>query len=139
MKLSKGQSQPEIVAAAFLISEAWFWVDRFNTGFWSVTQVPSVAPSVAPSLRPRPLRAEQPLHSALPALAGSFGGNRNFHPGRSALLVARDQGYQARRKRKDTDRFGVRPSVDPLLHVFSVRTLLDLCCVCLFGDSFFSQ
>ena len=25
MKLSKGQSQPEIVAAAFLILEAWFW------------------------------------------------------------------------------------------------------------------
>ncbi|CAJ1361651.1 unnamed protein product [Effrenium voratum] len=62
--------------------------------FEAPAPVPSVAPSVAPSLRPRPLRAEQPLHSALPALAGSFGGNRNFHPGRSALLVARDQGYQ---------------------------------------------
>ena len=34
MKVSKGQSQPEIVAfAAFLLVEAWFWVDHFNTGF----------------------------------------------------------------------------------------------------------
>ena len=34
MKVSKEQSQPEIVAAAFLILEAWLWdYDRFNTGF----------------------------------------------------------------------------------------------------------
>ena len=31
MKVSKGQSQPEIVAAAFLILEAWFWdYDHFT-------------------------------------------------------------------------------------------------------------
>ena len=33
MKVSKGQSQPEIVAAAFLILEAWFWVDYLIPGF----------------------------------------------------------------------------------------------------------
>ena len=29
----KGQSQPEIAAAAFLILEPWFGVDHFNPGF----------------------------------------------------------------------------------------------------------
>ena len=33
MKVGKGRSRPEVAAAAFLILEAWFWVNHFNPGF----------------------------------------------------------------------------------------------------------
>ena len=66
MKVSKGQSQPEVVAAAFLLLEAWFWVHHFGThpmytgliyGFdcdspmGTNSGIKSAQPSPAPSLR----------------------------------------------------------------------------------------
>ena len=36
---SKGQAQPKIAAAPFLLLEAWFWVHHFTTGFdWGSIQ-----------------------------------------------------------------------------------------------------
>ena len=56
MKVNKGQSQPEIVADAFLILEAWFRVDHFNTKGFDCDSGGKMVIPVIPCSFARPLK-----------------------------------------------------------------------------------